>query len=47
MTQLGLGFGQLIQHGIGSGMNAYRADQQLAMARIAQQAAMEQDALRM
>lgn len=47
MTQLGLGFGQLIQQGIGGGMNAYRADQQLAMARIAQQAAMEQDALRM
>lgn len=47
MTQLGLGFGQLMQQGIGSGMNAYRADQQLAMARIAQQAAMEQDALRM
>ena len=46
MTQLGLGFGQLMQQGIGSGMNAYRADQQLAMARIAQQAAMEQDALR-
>lgn len=47
MTQMGLGYGQLIQSGMRSGMDAYRADQQLAMSRIAQQADLEQQAFRM
>lgn len=45
MTQLGLGFGQLIQQGIGSGWDNYRADQQMQLARASEAARAEQQAV--
>lgn len=47
MTQIGLGFGQLIQQGIGRGWDNYRADQQMAMQRQAMEEQRPMQALRM
>lgn len=47
MTQIGLGYGSLIQQGMQSGAAAYRASQQLAMQRQAMEEQRVMDALRM